>query len=207
MRDVPADEVRRVTEEVLGSEEFAAPRLSWLEDFFRRIGEYLDGVIVVPDAGGSASLVGTVILVVVALAIVILLAVFSRSVRRDPTRRVAVDSDIGRGSDQWLEDARSHESAGRWRDALRCRYRALLSALAEHGLVEEVPGRTTGEYLAAVRDDVPDAAEPFAAVTRQFEGAWYGHRDVAAAHIDEFTDHARRVLRAAGVRVPAGAGR
>ena len=47
---------------------------------------------------------------------------------------------------QWRAEAAAHDAAGRWREALRCRYRALVAELAGRGLVEEIPGRTSGEY-------------------------------------------------------------
>ncbi len=107
---------------------------------------------------------------------------------------------VGRSSRDWLVEAAEHEAAGRRRDAVRCRYRALLADLAAAGLVEEIAGRTSGEYLAAVESDVPAAAEAFADATRRFELAWYGATPVDATDADAFAAVARRVVRDAGLR-------
>src|SRR4029450_4451834 len=60
------------------------------------------------------------------------------------------------------------------RAALRSRYRALAPDLASRGLVEEVPGRTAGEYRRQVGRALPEAATDFAGATELFEVAWYG---------------------------------
>jgi hypothetical protein len=53
--------------------------------------------------------------------------------------------------------------------------------LAARGLVEEVPGRTAGEYRREVGRAVPAAAADFAGATELFEVAWYGRSDTGAA--------------------------
>ena len=88
----------------------------------------------------------------------------------------------GRTAEEWRAEATQHEAAGRWRDALRCRYRALVAELAGNGLLDDVPGKTTGEERADIARAVPDASPPFADATLLFDEVWYG--DVAAGPED-----------------------
>jgi hypothetical protein len=162
----------------------------------REIAKLISGVA----NGGLGSAVGIAILVLATISLIVVLARYSRSLRPDPSLRPAVDVDTGRPARDWLREAVEHERAGEWRDALRCRYRALVAELAEEGLIDEIPGRTTGEYRVFVAGRVPLAAPPFAGASELFERAWYGHRLGEAEDAARFRDLANEVLTAAAQR-------
>lgn len=94
----------------------------------------------------------------------------------------------------WREEADEHRAAGRFRDALRCRYRALVGDLARRGLLDEIPGRTTGEERRQLRASAPAAHPFFRDAADLFDGAWYGHLTVGAAEDDRFRQLDRDVL-------------
>jgi hypothetical protein len=150
--------------------------------------------------GGAGSVVGTAILVLAAVALIVVLSRYSRSLRPDPSLQPAIGVDVRRQARDWLMEAGEHERAGEWRDALRCRYRALVAELADEGLIEEIPGRTTGEYRVFVAGSLPSAAPPFAGASELFERAWYGHRPGDEEDAAQFRDLANRVLSAAAER-------
>jgi hypothetical protein len=186
-------------QEVLSRPEFARHEPSlwdritgWIAE---RIGELLELLL----GSGRAPGVGTAILVAALLVALGLAVWFARGVRRgtaDPIADARVERR--RSPSEWLDVAARAEAEGRWRDALRGRYRWLVAELDRRGAVEEADGRTTGEYLAEVRSRQPEAARPFADVTRVFEGAWYGHAAVDRAVIDAFADSAEQVREAVG---------
>jgi hypothetical protein len=95
---------------------------------------------------------------------------------------VAVDRS--REPVNWRSEAEEHRRAGRIRDALRCRYRALVGDLARRGLIDEIPGRTTGEERAQLSDVAPRAAPPFATAADMFDDAWSGNARVDASDDD-----------------------
>lgn len=194
------EEVRRVTEAVLARPEFLEARPTWWQELQRLIGDLIGRLVDLVGGGGRGSVIGSVVLVALALVGAFVVLRFSRTMRRDPSLAVAVEGGVGRTPAQWLSDAQSHEAAGQWRHAVRCRYRALLAELAAAGLLEEVPGTTAGEYLSQVRRDVPTADGRFTAATRLFEAAWYGHASLDQADVRAFAAAATDVLRAAGVR-------
>jgi Domain of unknown function (DUF4129) len=96
----------------------------------------------------------------------------------------------------WRAEAERHRSAGEYRDAIRCRYRALVGDLARGGLIDEIPGRTTGEERVQLRSVLPEANPPFAAAADLFDGAWFGDVPVHEVDDDTFQALERDVLAA-----------
>ena len=148
---------------------------------------------------GRQSVVGTLVVIAVLAVVTFLLVRFLRRVRRDRSIELALSGAIGRSPAEWEAEASAHERAGRWREALRCRYRLVIARLAERGLVEELPGRTTGEYLKEATAGDPAVSPDLRAITTAFERVWYGNRPVGESDLVS--------VRAAGERLAAGAGR
>jgi Domain of unknown function (DUF4129) len=192
------EQVHRAADEVLSRPEFreAAPPplsriLGWVLD---RLGELL---AVLADAS-AASLLGLLLFLAILGAIAFLAVRFARGMTRDPEVAAAIIAVPRRSATQWRAEAEVHERAGEWRQALRCRYRALVADLAGRGLVEEVPGRTAGEYRVAVERNAPLAGQAFAGATELFERAWYGRTPTGAGEVTRFRDLAGSVLDRAG---------
>ncbi len=187
-------EVRQAADDILASAEFQRPEpnivdraRSWLEEQFGRLLQRV-------TTGDGASLVGWAILIGAVVAIVVLLARFGRSVQRDPGREAAVSVERARTSAQWEAEAERLEADGAWKLALRARFRSLVAALVERGLVDDVPGRTTGEYRGEVRAGLPEAADAFAGATYLFEDAWYGDEPTGEVENARFRALAADVL-------------
>jgi len=114
----------------------------------------------------------------------------------DIVERDAVAIDRSREPTNWRSDAYEHRRAGRYRDALRCCYRALVGDLARRVLIDDIPGRTTGEERAQLRRVTPSASEQFDSAADLFDAAWYGDDEVGAADDDRFQWLEQRVLAA-----------
>jgi len=192
---------------VLARPEFRqnAPGLvSQFVDLLREwLGRFLEAIV----GAGRGDVVGTIVTVAFVVVVVVLVARFASRVRRDPSRDVAVAGVTGRAPREWLAEAEAHERAGRWRQAVRCRYRLLLARLAVRGLLDEVPGRTSGEYLREAGINLPAARDDLRLATTAFEEVWYGDRTPDAGQVRrvaEAVDRAEAV--AAGARAPALAG-
>jgi hypothetical protein len=188
------DQVRRAADEVLSRPEFnqaARPLLAriwaWV---LGRLAELLAALV-----GTSAgSIVGLLLFLLILAAVATVAVRFTRGMTRDPEVAAAIPSKPRRSAEEWRSRAEAHERAGEWRQALRCRYRALVADLAGRGLVEEVPGRTAGEYRGQVERSLPAAAEAFAGATELFERAWYGRAPTGAGEVTHFRDLAGRVV-------------
>jgi hypothetical protein len=196
-----------VTDEVLARVEYRANDPGLLRRIYQFILEWIGRALDSVVGAGRQSLVGTAVVLVITLVIVVLLLRFVRGVRRDPGQDPGLAGAAGRSPGEWRAEAEQHERAGRWREALRSRYRLLLALLAAHGLIEEVPGRTSGEYLAEAVASLPAARQDLRDVTLAFERVWYGGQRVdgdgvraVAAAVDRIDAVAR------GGRVPVLAG-
>jgi hypothetical protein len=197
--DLPAPtrdpaQARRVVREVLARREFRPPdrplfnrAMDWLLELVGRALAALGN----SPAGG---IVGLLLLALALLGVGLVVARFSRGMTRSPELAAALPAAARRPPAEWLAEAEAHEAAGEWRQAVRCRYRAVVAELAARGLLEEVPGRTAGEYRGEVGRGLPAAAADFAGVTELFEGAWYGRRATGAEQAAHLRDLSRRVL-------------
>ena len=187
----PSDDIRRAADEILSRPEFTPPPKSLYDRIVDALQEALSDVLSAFFSGGRSAIVAWIALLVVGAVVAFLLFRVVRSVRGSGTAAppVSVTSETRRPATEWEREAEEHAAAGRWRDAVRCRYRALVATLAARGAVDEVPGRTAGEYRLEVLRTRPDAAVPFADATDVFERAWYG-----AAPTEESDDRRFRQL-------------
>lgn len=191
------EEIRQAAEEILARPEFQPPPRSLYQRVLDEIGELLGEAIDALVGGTSGTLLAWAVLVLVvgALAYLVARGVQSGRRARDPLSgpTVDIDTDIGRPFAAWDAEAARLEGEGRWRDALRCRYRSLIAALAGAGVVDEIPGRTAGEYRSLVRGIRPQVDEPFASATDLFERAWYGDEATGPGESEDFRRLAERV--------------
>jgi Domain of unknown function (DUF4129) len=191
------DQVREVTREVLSRAEFRVPERSLLERAIDWVLEVIGRLLAALGGSGAGGIVGLLLLGLVLLGVGVLAARFSRGLTPSPEVAAAVPGGRRRSAAEWRAEAEAHERTGAWREAVRSRYRALVADLAMRGVVEEVPGRTAGEYRREVGQTLPDAAGDFAGATELFEVAWYGRSDTGAKDAAHLRDLSDRVLQRA----------
>jgi hypothetical protein len=189
---------RDAARQILARQEFKPPTespvrraLNWLGE---KLGQLIEKLFGAFGGGGSGSFIAWVILALVVLGIAALIVV---RVRRGPVvvvtaRHVVIDRS--REPSDWRTEADEHARHGRFRDALRCRYRALVGDLARRGLLDEIPGRTTGEERGQLRTTAPVAAPEFTDATDLFDRAWYGDEPTGAGEDDRFRSLADTVM-------------
>lgn len=201
-QDDPGD-VRQRAEDILSRPEYDEPGKSlwdrigeWLSDQFTRLIESI-GL----GGGGAGTVIAYLLLAALAAGIawMVVRAIQSgvwgqasgRGAEGDP---VILETEANRTPSDWLAEAARHEAAGRWSEALLCRYRALVTELVKRSVIPELVDRTSGEYVQDVRQHASAIAAPFAAATRLFEGAWYGAEPTGPDERDQFVGLARQVL-------------
>lgn len=194
------EEQRGIAEEVLSRREFQRAEPSLIERIQEWIDRQLGDLIGSVTGGGTGTVVGWVILAVAVAVIVWLLARNRKVLLADPAAEAEVRIDAGRTPDEWREHAATLEAEGRWKEALRCRYRGLLGDLVRRGVIVDVPGRTAGEYLDEVAAACPPATRPMGAATAAFELAWYADRPTGATEAEAFREAASATLRAVDER-------
>lgn len=192
-----AEEIREGAEEILRRPEFQPPPRSLYQQALDALGELLGDAIDAVVGGTSGAVLAWAVIAAVVGVLVYLVARGVQSGRRrtDPSHPPAIDihGDVGRPFAAWDAEAARLEGEGRWREALRCRYRSLLAVLAGAGVVEEIPGRTAGEYRALVGGTRPQVGAPFAHATDLFERAWYGDEPTGPEESSDFRRLAERV--------------
>lgn len=187
---------REAAREILGRPEYAEPEPSvverageWVLD---RIGSFFGTL----TGGGPGSIIGW--MVVAALVggatwlLVRALQVPDRGRRvGGPELRYGTETRLDRAG--WLAEADRLEAAGDRRGALRCRYQALVATVVADRLVDDVPGRTAGEYRRLLAERLPDLAGDVHALTGTFEEAWYGGAAVGPDDLRRFEQRCARV--------------
>lgn len=171
--------------------------LTWLSRLF--FGEREKG------KGGGAS--GFTMLVIIVLAAGLGLVAFLAWRRKAalPAAPVALsaapamsegDEDpLSRTSNEWERFAAELLRAGRYREAIRAGYHAVLVTLFRAGTLHYRKDRTNWEYAYALPPST--AWRPaFVDVTRRFESEWYGRRDTGAETAQEFSRQAQSILAA-----------
>lgn len=201
----PPQEIREAAREILQRPEFREPPRSLYQRLQEALADWLGDLLGRLVGGGTPGFVAWVVLVV-ALGAAAYLVV--RALQLDRRRGAPSDEDSvvqrRRPAAEWEAQAAACEAHGDWRGALRCRYRALIARLAGRGVVEEVPGRTAGEYLTVVHQAAPGAAPDFTGATALFERAWYGNAATGPEENTTFRQLTERIL--SGAPAPAGTG-
>jgi hypothetical protein len=190
--------IRAAAHDILARPEFRVAPESVITRFRDWVGRQIDHALNAVLGGNHLGIVGIIVAVLVVAALVLLIVL---SVRGTTPNAVSGGYRMGgrrRSPADWLAEAAACEGRGDWRGGLRCRYRALVADLAARGVVEEIAGRTTGEYREAVGAAVPAVGGDFAAATEMFERAWYGDEPASADELARFRSTADRVL--AGAR-------
>jgi hypothetical protein len=111
-----------------------------------------------------------------------------------PLEEVLIDPHNSPGD--WRARSQRHRTAGEYRDALRCEYRALVGDLARRKLLDEIPGRTTGEERAQLRRTTPVVNASFGAAADMFDIVWYGAADATAEMVERFDRLEQEILAA-----------
>ena len=107
------------------------------------------------------------------------------------------DDPLSRASGQWESYARDLAAAGRFREAIRAWYHAVLVTLYKRGVLHYRKGRTNWEYIATIPPSTswrPALVE----MTRHFEREWYGRDRSSPEALADSQALARRLLRDLG---------
>ncbi len=108
--------------------------------------------------------------------VLLLLAVWrwTRGVRIAGDVEVEVADLRGRSSDDWRDESDRAATAGDLDTATRLRYLAVVAALVERGILQDVPGRTIRELDADLSAMRPDLTTSVAAAGTRVERITYG---------------------------------
>jgi hypothetical protein len=143
------------------------------------------------------AVVGGIVLIILYLAIDVL----RRSRARGPAEietSIPIGSKqdedpLSRGATEWEKYANDLASAGRFREAIRAWYHAMLVTCYAAGILHFRKGRTNWEYIASLAPSLEWRADAIE-LTRRFEQEWYGAMHSTSDAYDACSDLARAVL-------------
>lgn len=187
-------QVSRTVEQVLRRPAFTTARPSWVTRIRQAVQRWFAERLADLFGSGVGRTASWVVVGVVVVAALVLVARLAAGTRRGAGRDGPAPAlHVRRSVHDWLDQARAALAIGDNGEAVRCGYGAVVAALAAGGLVDEIPGRTVGEYRAQLRASAPDRVAAFVRASDVFETVWYAQRaaserDVAAvlAVADEF---------------------
>jgi uncharacterized protein DUF4129 len=148
----------------------------------------------------STATVAMVAVVAAGLALLALRALRRRRGEAEPASTPALsqssrDADpLSREAGEWERYARELAAGGRFREAVRAVYHAVLMTLFRSGRLHHQKGRTNWEYVSRLPPDA-EARPGFMRLTRAFDREWYGRDRSSREAFAECADEARAILR------------
>lgn len=174
--------------------------VDWLTDFLP------DGMVERSGAtGGMRWIVGALVVVIVLLILFLALEVRRRS-RRASAKIIDTSEPLGsrrdedplsRGATEWERYAAQLAAAGRFREAIRAWYHAVLVTCYSAGVLHFRRSRTNWEYVSTLAPSLGWRPE-FIDLTRGFEREWYGADQSTPDAFDDCQRRARIIIE--GVR-------
>ena len=163
-----------------------------------RLSEWLDELIYRIVQEGSSLPGGwftmSVLLIVLAVAIVVAVRIARRTMRTNRGGRHALFDSHELSAAQHRATAEQYAAAGNWAVAIRHRLRAVARQLEEDGVLNPVPGRTATELAKAAGEVVSDLSGELLQAANAFNDVTYGERPgtgSAYRMIADLDDHLR----------------
>lgn len=184
-----------------------AEMIEWV---IEKLGQLLDWLLdLLPrnrgGAGDGGPLVRWIVFAVVGLILLIVIVLAVRVIRRSraagpeeaesaaPLASRADEDPLSRGATEWERYAGYLAAAGRYREAIRAWYHAVLVTCYAYGILHFRKGRTNWEYVALLAPSLewrPHMIE----LTRRFEREWYGSLQSTADALEECSQRAQQIL-------------
>lgn len=201
------DAIREIKSQPKYNPSEEAEASNWLEKALERLGD------LIPEPSGAPSpapmavspIVGQVIVgilaVVLAALVVFLLFLLIRSIRfrrrkRNSRGGALLEHDEPlRSADEWLSMANALEQEGRYREAARCLYLAILMRCDENGIARFVRSETNWEHAYRIQDS-PNRPEhlDIRDLTARFDRAWYGYEARSTSDVAPFREAYQALL-------------
>lgn len=100
---------------------------------------------------------------------------------------------LTRAPESWAGLADQLAQEGRFREAIRHLYLALLSKLHREGAIDYDPAKSNWDYFRGFKGSL-DLLQPFRELTRRFDFAWYGNLEVSGDAYQTFRTITRPLL-------------
>jgi hypothetical protein len=197
-------EVRSLAQDLLSRPPFTDGRPGPVRRLLRYFGDTIAGFLGgIFDGVFASGLLPWILVVVGVAAVAWSVWRITRGLTADRSVAEVPAQSVARTAADWHADADAAEARGERREALRCRYAAMVASLIARGVLDDVPGRTVRELDTEVARALPTVAGDVEAAGERFDAVVYGHLEVTDADLEVVATAARRA-RGHGERVMAG---
>ncbi len=161
--------------------------MDWIDELFYKLASASAKV-----PGGWLTL--TVLLTLLAIAIVVAVRIARRTMRTNRGRVRAMFDDHVLSAAEHRTTAEQYAAVGNWAAAIRHRLRAVARQLEERDVLDPVPGRTATELARDAGRAIPNLATELSRAAEAFNDVTYGERpgtEAAYRMIADLDDHLR----------------
>jgi hypothetical protein len=201
--DIDRDAARRAAEEELSDPKYRDARPGFLQQIGQWLGEQLEKLLNSLSSDVPGGIFGVVL--VVALLIVLVVVIRLRTGKMAGSARAdrVVFGGQRKSAADYRRAAEEAAAAGRFDDAVRDRFRAVVRALEERALLDSRSGRTADEAAAEAGLLLPNVADQLRQGARLFDDVHYGGREGTEAAYRTLTELDERCRRERPVAMAA----
>ncbi|WP_233223794.1 DUF4129 domain-containing protein [Amycolatopsis sp. CA-128772] len=186
--DIDRDSARRAAAGELGDPKYRDAQPNLLQQIAQWLGEQLEKLLNTLSSGLPGGIFGLVLLVVLVIVLVVVIRLRTGKVARAARAERVVFGEARRSAADYRRSAAEAAAAGRFDDAVRDRFRAVVRALEERALLDTRSGRTADEAAAEAGVLLPNVADRLRRGARLFDDVHYGGREGTEAAYQALTE-------------------
>ncbi|WIX87924.1 DUF4129 domain-containing protein [Amycolatopsis sp. DG1A-15b] len=201
--DIDRDAARRAAEEELSDPKYRDARPSFLQQIGQWLGEQLEKLLNSLSSDVPGGIFGVVLIVALLVVLVVVIRVRTGKIAGSARAGRVVFGGQRKSAADYRRSAAEAAAAGRFDDAVRDRFRAVVRALEERALLDTRSGRTADEAAAEAGLLLPNVADQLRQGARLFDDVHYGGREGTEAAYRTLTELDERCRRERPVAMAA----
>ncbi|WP_410590716.1 DUF4129 domain-containing protein [Amycolatopsis sp. lyj-23] len=201
--DIDRDTARRAAADELSDPKYRDARPGFLQQIGQFLGEQLEKLLNSLSSDVPGGIFGVLLVVGLLIVLVVVVRLRTGKVARAAKADRLVFGGQRRSAADHRRSAAEAAAGGRFGDAVREQFRAVVRALEERALLDTRSGRTADEAAAEAGLLLPDVAEDLRRGARLFDDVHYGGREGTEAAYRALTELDERCRRARPVAVAA----
>ncbi|WP_033263378.1 DUF4129 domain-containing protein [Amycolatopsis vancoresmycina] len=193
--DIDRDTARRAAAEELSDPKYRDAKPGFLQQAAQWLGEQLEKLLNSLSSGFPGGIFGVLLILVLLIVLVVVIRLRTGQVARAARAGRVVFGGTRRSAADYRRSAAEAAAAGRFDDAVRDRFRAVVRALEERALLDVRSGRTADEAAAEAGVLLPGVADQLRQGARLFDDVHYGGREGTEAAYQALTELDERCRR------------
>ncbi|MDX3190643.1 DUF4129 domain-containing protein [Streptomyces sp. MN03-5084-2B] len=201
--DIDRDAARRAAEQELSDPKYQEARPGFVQEISQWLGQQLEKLLSGASSGVPGGIFGVVLIVVLLIVLVVVIRLRTGKVAGSARADRLVFGGSRKSAGDYRRSAVEAAAAGRFDDAVRDRFRAVVRALEERALLDARSGRTADEAANEAGQLLPNVADQLRQGAQLFDDVHYGGREGTEAAYRTLTELDERCLRERPVAMAA----